>query len=137
MTYSCHLILLPLPPVSFHLQPFPHFILALVVCLCLVSHNSQLTGPFLSPSSLVHLPPRPPLLFPGQLPARTPPPSTRPRLLLPLPFLILLLRWLPLPRLRLRPRPSSGRGPPGPSLAQSVFPTSSCGGAPTATGTGQ
>lgn len=64
MTYSCHLILLPLPPVSFHLQPFPHFILALVVCLCLVSHNSQLTGPFLSPSSLVHLPPPPPSVVP-------------------------------------------------------------------------
>lgn len=40
-------------------ETVPLFILVLVVCLCLVSHNSQLTGPFLSPSSLVHLSPPP------------------------------------------------------------------------------
>lgn len=39
---------------------FPCFILVLVVCLCLVSHSPQLTGPFLPPSSLIHLPPPPP-----------------------------------------------------------------------------
>lgn len=38
-------------------ETVPLFILVLVVCLCLASHNSQLTGPFLSPSSLVHLSP--------------------------------------------------------------------------------
>lgn len=117
-------------------ETFPLFIFVLVVCLCLVGHNSQLTGPFLSPSSLLHLSP-PSLLFPGPRPALTPPPCTRPCPLLPLPFLIRLPRWLPRPHPRLRPRPSSGRGLPGPSPVRSVFPTSSCGGAPTVTGTGR
>lgn len=127
--FHCHWY--PFNPVT-----LPSFILVLVVCLCLVSHNSQLTGPFLSPSSLFHLS-SPPLLFPGRPPALTQPPSTRPPLLLPLPFLSPPPRWLPLPHPHLLPRPSSGRGLLRPSPAQNAFPISSCEGALTATGTGR
>lgn len=103
-------------------------------CLSVIIH-SWLVPSFLIPL-FSHLP-YPVLLFPGQPPALTQPPFTRPPRLFPLPFLTQPPPWLPLPHPRLLPQPSLGHGLLGPSPAQSVFPISFCGGAPTATGTGQ